>query len=60
MADIEEIPLDQTENTENNQEIVEDNEEIVENIAKTLIAKENGMRVVPGNQQHRCQLPQGP
>ena len=32
MADIEEIPLDQTENTENNQEIIQDNEDIVENI----------------------------
>ena len=32
MTDIEEIPLDQTENTETNAEIIEDNEEIMEHI----------------------------
>ena len=42
MADIEEIPLDQTENTENNQEIVEDNEEIVENIEEEPAPKKKG------------------
>ena len=43
MADIEEIPLDQTENTENNQEIIQDNEELVENIEEeTPAAKKKG------------------
>ena len=42
MADIEEIPLDQTENTENNQEIIQDNEEIMENIQEEPAPKKKG------------------
>ena len=42
MADIEEIPLDQTENTENNQEIIQENEEIVESIPAEPAPKKKG------------------
>ena len=42
MAEIEEIPLDQIENTENNQEIMLDNEEIVENIEEQPAPKKKG------------------
>ena len=42
MADIEEIPLGETEHTENNQEIIQDNEEIMKTIAEEPAPKKKG------------------
>ena len=42
MTEIEEIPLDNVENTENNQEIIEDNTEIQENIQEEPAPKKKG------------------